>query len=336
MARAAEVLEKNKLDILLKKNVQGVAHGYDVDKGNVKDDEEIIVAYVQKKEPLEKLDPADVIPIKIDGIKTRVREIGPIYALNEYPPSPTKHYRPVYGGMSVGYKSLTTGTVGVAFDYEGQRYILSNNHVIGNTNDYNAGDVIISPSQRDGGKMFHGFSELVKVEDIKFRSSPFKPMQNVFSRIWEFFVNLFGKNGERKKKKFQEKVPPNYVDVAIAKADNKNDVSTEIIDIGKINGIREPELGMKVRKYGRSSRYTEGKIVQLGASLEVEFSFGRKALFDQQIVVTGMSDKGDSGSVLVDEENYIVGLIFSGNEDYTVANDINKVFEVIGMDPEFN
>ena len=331
--QAKDVVKKKRNELLSKKNVKGLGRGLDVDDdGNIVSDEEVIVVAVQKKMPLDKLDPADVVPIEVDGIKTRVRELGPIYALNNYPDGKDRQ-RPAHGGSSIGYQDYTTGTLGLAFELGGEYYILSNNHVMAHSNQSNPGDKIIQPGYQDGGKLFDGIAELDRFEKIKFRKNPFQPISGLFRKITNFFRNLFGLGSKKKKKPKQPEI--NLVDCALAKVPRISHVSDEIIDIGKVKGIREPELGMKVKKYGRTTGYTEGIIKQLNTTLEVEFSAGRKAIFEEQIVTSGMSSTGDSGSVLLDQDNYLVGLIFSGNEKYTVANEIKHVFESLEINPKF-
>jgi len=40
---------------------------------------------------------------------------------------------------------------------------------------------------------------------------------------------------------------------------------------------------------------------------------------------------GDSGSLVLDEENRAVGLLFAGSEKYTIINQINHVLDQLGV-----
>lgn len=332
-----EVLELHKKDILSKKNVSGIARGFDLDHyGKVRSEDEVIVVFVQEKQPISTLDTSDIIPPSIEGIPTKVRRIGRVEALSEVETLQSRS-RPASGGSSIGYKKMKTGTMGTAFKHAGQTYILSNNHVIGNTNDSSERDQIIQPGADDGGTFSDTIAELDKKVNIEFKNSNGYAQEGLFQKIANFFRRLFGKdNNNQSGVDIKKDYPVNVVDCAVAKVIQDSFVSDELLSLGKINGIREPQLGMKVRKVGRSTGVTEGRIIQLDATLEVHFSLDRVAMFDGQIITEGMSDKGDSGSVLIDEDNYIVGLIFSGNKKYTVANDITQVFEMLDMMPDFS
>ena len=59
--------------------------------------------------------------------------------------------RPVPGGISIGHTEITAGTFGCLVKRGSDTYILSNNHVIANSNDAQVGDVIIQPGPVDGG-----------------------------------------------------------------------------------------------------------------------------------------------------------------------------------------
>ncbi len=52
---------------------------------------------------------------------------------------------------------------------------------------------------------------------------------------------------------------------------------------------------------------------------------GVYALFSDQIVATLGSQGGDSGSLVVNENNEAVGLLFAGSDRSTIANRIQNV-----------
>jgi thymidine phosphorylase len=99
------------------------------------------------------------------------------------------------------------------------------------------------------------------------------------------------------------------------------------LEIGVIGGVTPAKLAMKVRKSGRSTGFTTGQITILDATVDVNYS-ERVARFDGQIVTTGMSAPGDSGSLLVAEDALLaVGLLFAGSEQVTIYNPIQAVLD---------
>lgn len=70
----------------------------------------------------------------------------------------TERVRPAYGGVGIGHMNVTAGTLGTcvydasAFPGIPQRYhILSNNHVLANSDNATVGDPILQPGRVDGG-----------------------------------------------------------------------------------------------------------------------------------------------------------------------------------------
>ena len=85
----------------------------------------------------------------------RLEEVGEIFAP---PPGDiktdidrTKYIRPAPGGVSIGHKDITAGTLGMLVqDKEtGEILILSNNHILANSNDAKIGDRIMQPGPHD-------------------------------------------------------------------------------------------------------------------------------------------------------------------------------------------
>ena len=89
--------------------------------------------------------------------------------------------------------------------------------------------------------------------------------------------------------------------------------------------MAEAVLGMEVKKMGRSTGLTTGKITQIEAAVNVGFST-QSAYFIDQIITTDMSQGGDSGSVLITKDtNKLVGLLFAGSDVMTIYNRIQNV-----------
>lgn len=54
--------------------------------------------------------------------------------------------------------------------------------------------------------------------------------------------------------------------------------------------------------------------------------------FHDQIMTEMKSMAGDSGSLVLSEDNYAIGLLFAGSNDYTVLNPIGVVLDKLGVD----
>jgi len=87
-----------------------------------------------------------------------------------------------------------------------------------------------------------------------------------------------------------------------------------------------------VRKSGRTTGVTNGVITVINAYVRVLYdSFILD--FDDQIIIgtENFSQGGDSGSLILDTENYAVGLLFAGSEKDTVANPIQNVLNSLNL-----
>lgn len=247
---------------------------------------------VIKKENLENLLPEEIIPKEYKGIITDVIEVGEIKAQ-----AFTSKVRPTLGGYSIGPAGYSTvGTLGCLVTNktgtELSTYILSNNHVIARENAASIGSLILQPAQGDGG------------------SNPSDGVANLSQ-----FVTIDFSGGN------------NLVDCAIAKVISTTLVSSQIASIGNISGIASAIVGGWVQKSGRSSGYTTGTIQSINTTLSVSYSGGKTATFIRQITTSYMSTTGDSGSILLDSNNRVIGLLFAGSTSISAFNDIRDVLK---------
>jgi len=60
----------------------------------------------------------------------------------------------------------------------------------------------------------------------------------------------------------------------------------------------------------------------------VNYDKGRLAYFEDQLLITpgSFSSAGDSGSVILDMDERIVGLLYAGGATHTIANHIEDVW----------
>jgi len=66
-------------------------------------------------------------------------------------------------------------------------------------------------------------------------------------------------------------------------------------------------------------------------TVNVEYGPGRLAQFSDQLLAGPMSQGGDSGSAVLDNNNRLVGLLFAGSENSTIINRIEHVFSALSL-----
>src|SRR5213592_4334064 len=143
--RAALATSRDRL--LSRAHVIATGAGYKITRG-VKTGALSIVCSVTQKVALNQLRSRDQVPPAIDGIPTDVVATGVIRALQ----ARTARFRPAPGGVSIGHRAITAGTLGCLVRRQGQVFVLSNNHVLANSNDAQRGDAILQPGPHDGGR----------------------------------------------------------------------------------------------------------------------------------------------------------------------------------------
>ncbi|MCI4371590.1 MAG: S1 family peptidase, partial [Thermoplasmata archaeon] len=122
----------------------------------------------------------------------------------------------------------------------------------------------------------------------------------------------------------------NLVDAAVAEPIDTGLVAPDILGIGAVTRTVDADLGMRVRKSGRTTGLTEGKITALDTVVEVDYD-GKTAIFRQQFVSDIVSMGGDSGSLIVDDAGRAVGLLFAGSATTTLLNPIKAVAHFLDL-----
>lgn len=290
-------------------NVLGVGSGYKLRDGQATDTPALLI-YVTTKVPKGRLPASRYVPPKLtvynalegkdQEITTDVIETGPMFAL-----AYTGRYRPAPGGVSVGHAQTTAGTLGgyVQDQESGDLLILSNNHVLANQNNCQAGDPIFQQGPLDGG-------------------------QEPIATLLRWVPLDFSSNGS------------NLVDAAVAKPLSEGFADLAILSLGPgPNALASAALGMAVQKCGRTTERTVGgKITCLDASFRVDYAYGgtRRAAFRDLMVISSagrFSQPGDSGSFIVTDEidPKLTGLLFAGNASgsFSLANHIQPVFSAL-------
>ncbi len=222
--------------------------------------------------------------------------------------------RPAPGGISVGHFKITAGTIGCtatgrSAPRNNRMLILSNNHVIANSNAASYGDCISQPGPADGGKC---------------------PADQI--AILERFVPMNFSGGA------------NYVDCATGWCWPER-VRRELVYLSggspaffKINATPVAATqGMLVGKSGRTTQLTVGRVIGISETVRVNYGGGRVGLFVDQLSIRGLSGDfsagGDSGSTIWtwNAQRNPVGLLFAGGGGITFANKIQRVLTALDI-----
>ena len=264
---------------------------------------QVIKVFVKRKLAEKKISESFLVPKKIVGIQTEVEEVGEIFAQ-----SFTQCYNCVDGGSSIGHLNITAGTYGcMVSKLRRGTFMLSNNHVMANSNNASKGNFIVQPGPIDGGK-----------HNRKFHPGACRSRDRCVGVLADFQPILF--NGS-----------PNTIDAAIASVPIRRGrpVIPMIKEIGEIKGTQKAAINMRVMKSGRTTEFTTGKITSINMDVNVNYGPSGVALFTNQIVIRAnrgtFSQGGDSGSLIVNENQKGVGLLFAGNNILTFANHIGPV-----------
>ena len=217
--------------------------------------------------------------------------------------------RPAPGGISVGHRLITAGTLGCLVRGRSaprinRLMVLSNNHVLANTNGGPLGESILQPGPFDGGK--HPADQIAVLErfvPINFAAGSANIVDCATGWAWP------------------DRVRPELMYI-----------SGGIIHYFRVGATPVAAvLGMPVGKSGRTTQLTSGRVTAVGVTINVNFGGGRVARFTNQIAVRAASGDfsagGDSGSLIWtwDARRAPVALLFAGGGGTTFGNPIASV-----------
>jgi hypothetical protein len=244
-----------------------------------------------------------------------VGEIRPSAAI----PWHQQHNRPLLVGSSVSWPGKLAGTIGlITTDQQGKHVLVSNNHVLSPDN----GSTVcatIQPGGLDGGQMPNDrIGKLKHCVKIGFQPAPIPTPQNF-----------------------------NYADAACVELDDGVEYDQNIPFIGPILGMYRPSYTpIDVQKVGRKTGHTKGQVVGINVGpFWLHYPNFGYAWFDEQLSIkstnkNNFSQKGDSGSLIVDQDGYGVGLLFAesghgpGNPLHrTYANPLVDVLATLDLLP---
>ncbi|MDH7578640.1 MAG: hypothetical protein QHH75_12700 [Bacillota bacterium] len=313
-------------------NVIGVGLGYKK-RGRQDTDELAVIFFVEKKVPAEALGVDEIIPRRIGRCATDVIEVGEIRLLGR-----TEKFRPAHPGVSIGHYKVTAGTFGaVVRDREtGTLLILSNNHVLANASNgedgrAQPGDPIYQPGSYDGGTEDDIIGHLERFVPIhRYSKEADCNIAALGVRAANAVIQAFRPNYCLR---LEQRGAINLVDCAVARPLEPGLVRPEILEVGKIAGIGDAQPGLPVKKSGRTTGLTEGRVTAVRVTLNVTMGHSSDTVrFQEQIMAELNSGPGDSGSLVLDMKNRAVGLLFAGSKEYSVCNPIQLVFDKLGVD----
>jgi hypothetical protein len=308
-------------ELLAQPGVVGVDINEKVTKGTPTG-ELAIVVYVKEKKPKNTLSKAETIPSEIEGIPTDVKEEtielhALKVALDQVAPLiDATQYATLHGGMSMGPcrsvhldppdvpasgDYIFVGTLGaIVKDRNTQAVMaLTNFHVACVDNGWNVGDTMCQQSRVDGG------------------TCP----ADVFGSLTRATLST-------------------HVDGAVVSINSSKSTDCSIEQIGAVKGKATATLNAAVRKRGRTTGLTYGKVNSIDASVSIPYGdgLGTHTLKNQIRIEPDtaqsaqFSDHGDSGSVVVDGNNNVIGLLFGGSPSATYANPIQYVLDELDVD----
>src|SRR6266487_4289078 len=256
------------------------------------------------------------LPLTLDGIPVTQRVTGMLMAFSD----PTQRQRPAPMGFSVGHPAITAGTIGARVrDALGHVYILSNNHVLANSNGATIGDPEYQPGPFDGGTSTDQIATLTDFQTIDFTGAD----NTIDAAIALSSTSL--------------------LDNATPSDDAYGMPNTTIYGDANGDGLFDDPnalLGLNVQKYGRTTRLTHGQITGVNATVTVcyavsGFTCTKTARYVDQLLISpgGFSGGGDSGSLIVTDDGNLnpVALLFAGSSTVTIANRIDLVLQRFGV-----
>lgn len=287
-----KVREKAEKELMKIPGVIAVGVGLKETKGEVLK-ELCFKVTVEKKKEKSKIKKKDRIPEVIYGFKTDVIEMP-----RPVPTIDSNKYRPLIGGIQIANSNSSGyGTLGCFAKRTADNKIvaLSNWHVMMSRSDGINDEKIGQPSHNKCCSCC-ACNEVGKVVDGRLNSN---------------------------------------MDAAIALLDGQDADTTpdiryinEVQEIGIIGGSEAFLSGETVFKRGRTSERTVGQILNDSAAFPLTYdSYGNHVVnFVNQLTIVPtapavvVSSPGDSGSVLVNEHNKVVGLIFASDSTGAIRN----------------
>lgn len=206
-------------------------------------------------------------------------------------------------GKSTSYNGSanTSGTIGALFKLKKSNkvYLLSNRHVIVDRDESVINNEIVSPARADAE---------IHVNEPKI----------IGKILW------------------QSEKTSSTLDAAIAEIYDKTFIDDEIsIGIGNyvvnnminFKGISKPHIGDNIKKFGKTTKLTFGEVRSINCTVNVSNNIESPKIYRHQILTTNISNNGDSGSVIVNQNDHVIGMVVGGNRlTASFCNNIELIF----------
>jgi hypothetical protein len=181
----------------------------------------------------------------------------------------------------------------------------------------------------DGGTPDDQIATLTEFEPLDFGEQ--EGSCDVARSAADFLNALASLTGSQHRLQAVQKTPgENLLDAALAQLDAPNLAIPQIMGIGMPLGVGEPQLLQNVQKAGRTTGLTQGVVEQIDVTVNVDYN-GRQVFFTDQLIASPMSQPGDSGSAILDQDRHVVGLLFAGSNLATIFTPIQRVLDHFGV-----
>lgn len=209
----------------------------------------------------------------------------------------TDKWETIPPGVSTGHPEISAGTTNFLFK---EGFFGSNAHVYA-PKGWSKGDVLVQPGVHDGGAP--GNDDFGTLVDATIPSN-----WAVNTIEWDF---------------------------AFGELDGSREYIAEILDLFVPKGLRNPEIGEKVSKSGRTTAVTRGTVSDRDVDVRVNYGGFRIILVKNCNVYTPAILKGgDSGSaIMADSDQYAVDIGFAGSDSRSLGiGHLPKLFDKFGLE----
>lgn len=225
-----------------------------------------------------------------------VTEIPRPNDLEMVPSIPEKY---VQGGVSVGHlRAGTTGTLGAILRIGERRYAISTATVLAPEGS-KLGDLVVHPSRPDS------------------------PRRGIILGKLAVISRMTPNTG-------------NEIDAAIVEVRDNIPTTPRIKNLGRPGDVSDPHIGMSVRKSGRTTGFSEGKILCTDVRFKIIQDNKLFYLQDHFIAVSdsaSFAEPGDEGSLLMDNTNSLTGMIVMTFHGMAICSKASVIMERFGFYP---
>ena len=251
-----------------------------------------IRVWVNEKEPKKDLEEKDLVPKRIEGVRTDVKADTPVEFLNEY----RKRHRPIKSGVSMCNIVGTACTSGIPvwriIDKEIKKGAQVNNHCqVRITGEPTVkGDPVTQPSVFDGGTE-----------------------EDIVGEVYEWYHRDVNKN--------------NAMDSGWNLLEEGVDMLPKTLKNKYVPEVDSVRPGDKVWKEGRTTGYTEAEVLDVDVTVRVNSQSGVMT-FVGQIFTSYLLGAGDSSSaVFKKSNNKVVAQGFAGTENISCLTPYQPILD---------